>query len=345
MDKVRIVNWLLTRKCNLKCDYCAIVRNYKNKPPEYPDMKYYFENEMSTEIVIEGLEKFKLHNPDCFHIFYGGEPLLRLDLPDIINFCNKENIHYTVITNNSDEVQIRLENLLLKTDHITGLTSSVDPIVFGEDTIHDDIVTKSIAGLEKLSKYKGYIKDLVAEITVTQDSVSNLYLLVKELSHHSISSSITFIDIAKSPYYDFSNVHDKSLLVHPTAQLAEQFKKIFDDKLDVHMGKELVKKIWDILPSNLNCEIEKDVHNITIDSDGSIRLCLRVRGTKTPESINLSNFLRKDGELSPFLKWHLLQDKRAHCRKCNWTCVIMSKIVDKDYRQFGELMHTKKRSK
>lgn len=343
MDKVRIVNWLLTRKCNLRCDYCAIVRNYKNKPPEYPDMKHYYENEMSTETVIEGLKKFKLHNPDCFHIFYGGEPLLRVDLSDIINYCNEENIHYTIITNNSDEIQERLTDLFLKTDYIKGLTSSVDPVIFDKNA-NGDIVKKSTAGLKRLTESR-FIFDLVAEITVTQDSVSNLYLLVKELSDHGISSSITFIDIAKSPYYDFSNVHDQSLLVHPTAQLAEQFKKIFGDKLDVHMGKELVKKIWDILPSSLNCEVEKDVHNITVDSDGSVRLCLRIRGTKTPEGINLSNFLRKDGELSPFLKLYLMRDKKAYCRKCNWTCVIMSEMINKDYRQFGELMHTKKRSK
>jgi len=96
MSKIHIVNWLLTRKCNLSCDYCAIVRNYKNKPKEYPDMDHYIKNEMSTNYIINMLSLFKNHNSDAFHIFYGGEPLLRKDLPEIINFCNNNSIHYTI---------------------------------------------------------------------------------------------------------------------------------------------------------------------------------------------------------------------------------------------------------
>ena len=53
MSKIRIVNWLLTRRCNLNCSYCAITKNYKNKPDEYPDIYYYHKNEMDTETIIK----------------------------------------------------------------------------------------------------------------------------------------------------------------------------------------------------------------------------------------------------------------------------------------------------
>lgn len=344
MDKIRIVNWLLTRKCNLSCDYCAIVRDYEDKPSEYPDIKYYYKNEMSTETVIEGLRKFKLHNPDCFHVWYGGEPLLYPGLSDIINFCNKEDIYYTIITNSSDEVQPLLEKLFAETDFITGLTASVDPTILNKkDVINDDINTKSLAGLETLIKYKDRVSDPVAEVVTTQDSVNNLYRLVKRLSDNGISSSISFVDIAKSPYYDFSNVRDPNLLVHPTADLAEQFKKIFDDKLDVLMGKELVAKIGEILPSNLDCQNCENVHNLTVDSDSTLRTCLRIRGVETPNNINLSNVIMKNGELSPFLKWHLLKDKRDYCQKCNWTCPIYSLVVWEDESKTDDLLHSDKR--
>ena len=85
-DKIQIISWLLTRRCNIDCWYCAIVKDYVGKPQSYPDMKHYLRQEMTTEYVIETLKKIKLHNPDAFHILYGGEPTLRKDLPDIINF-------------------------------------------------------------------------------------------------------------------------------------------------------------------------------------------------------------------------------------------------------------------
>lgn len=342
MDKVRIVNWLLTRRCNLRCDYCAIVRDYVGKPPEYPDMKYYLENEMSTETIIEGLRRFKLHNPECFHILYGGEPLLRKDLSDIINYCNKEKIFYTIITNNSEQIQPLIEKLFSKVDYVEGLTSSVDPIIFDKNA-SGDIVLKSTSGVKELTKFKDYVKDLVAEVTVTNDTVQYLYKLVKDLDSREISSSITFIDIAKSPYYDFSNVQDQNLLVRPSAKLAEEFKKIFDDKLNVHMGRKLLEKIWDSLPSNMECNNCHNVRTLTVDSDGTLRLCLRVRGVETPNHVHLSNLFTKDNKLTPFLKWHMSTDTRYYCKKCNWTCALQSNIVDEDNSKIGDLIHLEKR--
>jgi MoaA/NifB/PqqE/SkfB family radical SAM enzyme len=341
MSKIRIVNWLLTRKCNLDCSYCAITKNYKNKPSEYPDISHYYKNEISTEYVIEGLRKFKEHNPDCFHILYGGEPLLRPDLSDIINYCNKENIHYTIITNNSIAIQPMLEKLFAETDYVTGFTGSVDPIIFDKSAT-GDILNKSLAGLKALTKYKDSIKDLVAEITVSNDNIKYLYDLVSLLSNHGINSDITFIDIAKNPYYDFSNVTDKKSLVHQSKLLEKQFELISKNNLDTHMGSDLNQKIWDILPSNLNCEIEKGVHNLTIDADGSIRLCLRIAGVKS-NLVKLHNVFTREGSINPNLMNYMKLDKIDFCELCNWTCMLHSKMVNKDEDRTGSLIHSNKR--
>ena len=136
-DKIGIVNWLLTRRCNLSCSYCAIVKNYKGMPKEYPPMKHYLKSEMSTKFVLDALEKIQKHNPDCFHVMYGGEPMLRKDLPEIIKYCNENGIYYTIITNNTPEVQPLIENLFLQAGDIAGITSSVDPLPVvreGEDS-------------------------------------------------------------------------------------------------------------------------------------------------------------------------------------------------------------------
>ena len=114
-NEVQIVSWLLTRRCNLKCSYCRISRGYKDKPSEYPSLKRLYEEEMDLMYILETLRRFKSHNPDAFHIFYGGEPLLREDLPDIITFCNMHNIQYTIITNNTPAVQSELDRLLYRT--------------------------------------------------------------------------------------------------------------------------------------------------------------------------------------------------------------------------------------
>lgn len=341
MNKIQIVNWILTRKCNLKCEYCRIIRNYKSIPDEYPNIKHYIKNEINIVYILKSLKKLKLHNPDMFHIFYGGEPLLRSDLKTIINYCNSENIHYTIITNNSEHIQPDLEYLLLNTDYVTGLTSSVDPIIFNKEE-RGDIVKKSTEGLKRLIDYGEIIKDLVAEITVDSNTLKYLYPLVEELSSHNISSSITFIDPAKSPYYDFSNVTDNSLLVNRSIELENIFDKLLNSNLDIHMKNVILPKLLEIAPSNLDCELEKSLNNLTIDADGSVRLCLRIRGVETPK-LFINDCILDDGSLNPNLHRSMIRDKKNYCRLCNWSCMIMSFESSKNSNEVSNLLHSDKR--
>lgn len=338
---IHIVNWLLTRKCNLNCEYCAIVKNYKSMPDEYPKMSHYIRNEMSLEYVIKGLERFKMHNPDCFHIFYGGEPLLRKDLPEIINYCNKENIHYTIISNNTNEIRPLIENLFLKVDRIKGFTASVDPVFNEKQT--DDRIIKSIAGFENLVSLKDRVDDVVAEITVMKHNVKYLYSLVEQLTEYGISSDITFIDIAKSPYYDFSDITDHKLLVEKNSELIDLLLKLQTSNLDIHMKDSLLSMIWEILPSDLDCGLEKSVHNVTVDADGSIRLCLRIRGYYTPKSVTIPNLIKPNGEISYIASKAIKKDKTEYCLGCNHTCLLMSMNIENYHASSDDLIHKDRR--
>ena len=339
-DKIQIISWLLTRRCNIDCWYCAIVKDYVGKPQSYPDMKHYLRQEMTTEYVIETLKKIKLHNPDAFHSLYGGEPTLRKDLPDIINFCNNEDIHYTIITNNTDGVQSLIDNLLEKVEYIEGITSSVDPLILDKDADKSsDRYKKCVAGLERLQGFKGKIKDIVAEITVDKDSIYYLYDLVKMLTDMGINSDITTVDIKKNPYYDFSNVSDISSLVPKTEEIKSIFQKIINDKLNVHMADTLLMKIWDILPAELDCGLENNVHNMTIDADGSVRLCLRIRGVLTP-NIKAYDCILENGQLHPTYRDFIQIDKRNYCQGCNWTCMIHSKLTAENPELLDDLLHS-----
>lgn len=342
---IQIANWLLTRKCNLECDYCAIVRDYQDKPPEYPDMAHYHKNEMSTQVVIKALGEFKKHNPDMFHIFYGGEPLLRKDLMNIIMFCNVENIHYTVISNNTDELKEKIRHLL-KYGTVKGFSGSCDPIL--DPLLKSDSDKKSLAAMRSLREYKHFVKDVVAEITIMQHNQHLLYEHVKNLSKDGISSSITFIDVAKTKFYDFSNIRDESLLVSQSPVLAEQFQKLMDDSsLEIHMKDQLLPLIWQMLPSNLDCKIDRNLHNISIDADGSIRLCLRIRGVMTPLCANvahLEHFFAKDFSIKPEVMEAIQEDKKKYCKLCNHTCQIMSMLVESNASLTDSLIHTEKRN-
>jgi len=339
-DKIQIVNWLLTRRCNLSCSYCGIVRNYKNKPEEYPDLKHYLTREMSTGVIIDALEKISHHNPNCFHVFYGGEPMLRKDLPIIIDYCNRNNILYTIITNNTPDVQPMIEALYIETGHIAGLTSSVDPVPVVREGEDSDF--KSSEGFKRLIEQTQFVSDVVAEITLTSQNVNHLYDTVKALTEHGISSSITCVDPKKSPYYDFSNVSDPDLLVFNDVPLGNLFMIIKNEDLNIHMKDSLLDKLASHLPSSYDCKLEENIHNLTIDADGTVRLCLRIKGTMSPK-LKIGDCFLHDGKLIPALKDFMSRDKKSYCRLCNWTCPMMSEITTSNPTKSDDLIHSDRR--
>ena len=341
---IRIVNWLLTRKCNLNCDYCAIVKNYHFKPKEYPDMDHYYSKEMSTNTVLNGLSDFHHHNPNCFHIFYGGEPMLRKDMAEILSFCHRHDIHYTIISNNTVLVQPLVKKLAKQVGKIRGYTASIDPILIDEQPRNSDRFIKSQQGFDFLLNMQEYCDDVVAEITVLRDDQHLLQKLVKYLTEHGINSDITFVDIAKSEYYDFANLSDKFSLVQKNPDLAYQMMNLLtDDSVDIHMKDYLIPEIYKILPSNMDCEIEKSLHNVSIDADGSVRLCLRIRGVNAPENISVTDLIDTDGNINPVANRLIIKDKQQYCKLCNHTCHLMSKVLEEKNLDPYELVHLDRR--
>ena len=345
MSKIRIVNFLLTRRCNLDCDYCALVKDYHGMPRHYPRMAHYKKNEMSTKVVIDALKAFKKHNPNIFIIIYGGEPLLRKDLPEIINFCNENEIYYTIISNNTSEIQPLIKRLFDETDCVEGFTSSVDPIFNDPNYSSKDRIKKSIEGMKRLKEIqaKGDVKDVVAEITVMNENKDFLYDLVSELSEHEIYSDITFVDIAKNSHYDFSNVRNKDQLVKKSWKLSNMLSKMMnDDNLYIHMKDILIPKMFDTLPSNFDCDLESGIHNVTVDADGSMRLCLRIKGCLTPH-VHVSNLFENESLVTKEFYDLLCMDKHSHCELCNHSCLMMSQHIDDHNDGEGDLIHTDKR--
>ena len=127
---------------------------------------------ISSLIINKFLDKLKDHNPDAFVIIYGGEPLLRSDLYKIVRHCNDLKLGYTIISNNSPEMEDKLEELLIDVDAIDGYTASIDPL---PPDGNSDRHLKSTSGLKKLIQYKDIIKDVVAEITVDSTNIPYLY--------------------------------------------------------------------------------------------------------------------------------------------------------------------------
>ena len=85
--KINIANHLITRRCNLSCEYCHLIRDYDNMPKCYHKINHFANNELYAIQWIDIIKKLVNNNPQVFLILYGGEPFLYDGLRDIVKYC------------------------------------------------------------------------------------------------------------------------------------------------------------------------------------------------------------------------------------------------------------------
>jgi len=337
--RVEVLTCILTRRCNLSCYYCRIsgCPNYKDKPKIYPSMADLIKNEKGCYWWIDVINRFMKHNPKIFVIFIGGEPFLYKQLVDIIMHAKVLDLNYTIISNSTKELKPIRDKFFREVGKIRGYTASIDPgfeKLVSVDKHSEDSLRKSSEGFDTLIDLmkQGLVEDPVAELTVTSESIHLVEGTIKTLDSFGIWSDLTVVDIAKTPYYDFSNITDEKLLVQQTDEVKEIFNRLINSDYKIHMKDLLLPSIFDILPANNNCDSCCNArHNLTIDADGSIRLCYRIRGEFGPGFTGL-DFVDRFGNLTRTtdkIQNVLAADKKLYCNGCAWTCPLMS-IFDED---------------
>jgi MoaA/NifB/PqqE/SkfB family radical SAM enzyme len=109
------VSWEITVKCNLRCKYCnSWLRNY---------------TELNTEDVFRTISTLSRMGTRVIRIT-GGEPLLRNDIVDIINYIYSLGIFVALSTNG-----ILFPEKIAKINKLDSVTISLD----GPEKIHDSI--------------------------------------------------------------------------------------------------------------------------------------------------------------------------------------------------------------
>jgi len=167
---IRQVVIYLTRRCNLRCEYCYI-----------PNIT---SGELSTNKLCEIVEFVAQKIQPEMMIFFGGEPFLRQDIGKVVDCANATGIHYTVITNGTLKKYEAIKKL-------KSLTLSIDllPWQVSSDTaeIMPEIVRKSEAGFQLLTEVLEFdLPELVVSTIVTKYNTCFLPEIVEWMSERGI---------------------------------------------------------------------------------------------------------------------------------------------------------------
>jgi radical SAM protein with 4Fe4S-binding SPASM domain len=173
-----ILQWLITRKCNLNCKHCYLSSSNSN--------------EMTTKQGLDLINNFsqfvKLNNLNGCIIFSGGEPLLRKDIFHFLEVSSKNNLITYVLTNglllNQKNVS-KLEKVNLKSIQVSleGCQQSTHEMIRGKNTFE-----KTLKSIKLLTRTK--IRTIVT-MTIGKHNIDEVQDFI-DLAHNLGCSGVGF---------------------------------------------------------------------------------------------------------------------------------------------------------
>jgi len=155
---------ILTTECNLQCKYC-FGEALEDIDPDFPisEIDYGLPKRISYDIGL--LDKFSRQDNNCVLIFYGGEPLLRID--DIKKIMDKVKTKHFLIQTNG----LLLDHLPPKyVNRLHTIIISID----GDKTLTDfyrgEGTFRRIIDNLKFIKRNGFTGELIARMTVMEQT-------------------------------------------------------------------------------------------------------------------------------------------------------------------------------
>jgi len=216
----------ITSRCNLRCPFCEIGTGIKND----------FSNELTKKELFGIIEQLKKWNINIIDSISGGEPFIRKDFWEFLEYCEYNYIRInTVCTNGTLLADLDNKKFRLLSASVAALSISLDS---NEQKAHDffrgkaQTYSKLIKGLENICRLKretGLKLEIHTSTVVTKDNYKN------------ISDILLFAKKMRVDYMIFQPVNYMSNFygVNPAP---DKKNFIFTEKEEIEKLKEAIKK-------------------------------------------------------------------------------------------------------
>jgi len=303
----------LTRKCNLACQYCKIIKTV-------------LPTELTTGQWMEAfdiLENLGIH----FVNIAGGEPTILKGLGELIRHLNsKTSMQYSLVSNSifnnrklDELVDAGLKTFVASVDVIEGETSDLGNL------------RKSGAGLKMLKKLQARgVPELCGNIVINGRNINSVMSVVRYLNGHGFWTSICPIVWGKGDKWEEIEKGDESYKL--TEAHKDKLEEIAGELLEMKKRGDLILPTEDYIRNmstfgigcDWKCHLEKKSPyppRLFIDADGSIMSCINFRGD-TASRYSIFDF--KDTSVyEKFIEeWW---DDVADCPGCYWSTMYMAK--------------------
>jgi MoaA/NifB/PqqE/SkfB family radical SAM enzyme len=304
-----VFHFLTTLKCNCDCETCL-----------------WKDNSIKNELSLEEIKRIYLEAKEegfFISILWGGEPTLRRDISDIIQFAKHEaNFAFIGMVTNGYLIPKRIDEFGNDLDLI--LMSLDSPIQKEHDRI------RGLPGLyEKIMKSVDLIKREYAHISL-QFSFS-----ISKYNIHCIDEMITLGDRLEVPiafnvintlrHYSTGDIDEKGDLAATDQEISDAFSKILESKRNGShiLNSELYLKHFIGGKKPYRCHSRKVF--MYVNSNGDIEDCLRL----DKPIANLREVSIKEAMNLPRFQQYLIDTE--NCDSCNSPTMIDTSYVWEDW--------------
>ena len=292
----------ITHRCNLDCTYCNV---HKKNSKELSVDKWINICEILNNI---GIKKLTI---------LGGEPTVRNDLPVLVNYIiQNTNMDLNIVSNGTASFDVIDELLKVK---LKQFSSSVDTLDNSSIDIHSLIKSQKAMKTFEYIKSKSNIK-LTAYMVLTKQNANRIQDMVKKLSAKGIYLYIL-------PYhYSLNNgewitrdlIRNDNLALDsmPSEKLNDVVYTLINMKKNGYLISNSIEYLCSLPEyiNNFTWHCKSDIHELRIDSDGSLMCCHDNRGTETP---SFSVFdLQEKSAISKIIKARA--NDSGKCLGCYW---------------------------
>jgi len=160
-----IVSWSITHRCNLQCRYCGVDKLHFSREPDVFKIK-----EVVGELYRCGTRVMK---------FTGGEPLIRDDIAEIVNFSHNLGMYVTLSTNGH-----MFAERIRQIEHLDFINISID----GPESVHDAVRGKGSYAVAEKALVVAKSKKIMVGISTVLSTINldSLEYVLKLAEHYRV---------------------------------------------------------------------------------------------------------------------------------------------------------------
>jgi uncharacterized protein len=278
---------ILTEVCNLKCTYCygKSMKEFENGLEEKWD--YDSEAPFDSEVSVEKLKAFL--KPEDTLIFYGGEPLVRIE--KMKEIMDNVDCHFCIQTNGMFLDKVPLEYLNRLDKMLVSIDGTRERDVEGKGVLHYD---KVVENLRKI-RAEGYAGEIVARMVVSK---SDLFEQVMAILNLDLFDSVHWQIDAGFYKNDFDLEKFKKFVL--------EYNSSIDKLLDWWFSKIKKKKVIKLYPflgvlnrvkgwdSETRLPCGAGFANFTINTKGDLSACPIMNSVKNFYCGNMEKGVEKE---------------------------------------------------